>query len=114
MAEGFADPKCRSFSIVGEPTGLREFHSNKFAISILAVRLNAIRSKGGKLSMKSSNVQPTAVSAPSDAKSYSAPGLARLTPDAAREMLLKHGERNDPEVKFMLDCIERLRDPQGS
>ena len=32
-----------------------------------------------------------------------------ITPETAREMLLRHSDPNDPEVKFMLDCIERLR-----
>ena len=65
--------------------------------------------------MKSSNQhQSTNVREPGATKPYSVPGLRRVTPDAAREMLLRHADANNPETKFMLDCIERLRDAKGS
>ena len=69
---------------------------------------------GGQNSVKSSNQHQSTNALEPGPKSYSAPGLRRLTPDVAREMLLRHDEANDPEIKFMLDCIERLRDPKGS
>ena len=65
--------------------------------------------------MKISNPQQsTCVLEPRASKPYSAPGLKRVAPDAARKMLLRRAEANDPEVEFMLDCIERLRDLKGS
>jgi len=70
--------------------------------------------EGGKNSMKSSNQHQSISALEPGPKSYSAPELRRLTPDVAREMLLLHDEADDPEIKFMLDCIERLRYPKGS
>jgi len=45
---------------------------------------------------------------------YCAPRLRCVTPKAAREMLLRHCDESDPEVKFMLECIEQLENPKGS
>ena len=64
--------------------------------------------------MKSSNQHQSISAFELGPKSYSAPELTRLTPDVAREMFLRHDEADDPEIKFMLDCIERLRYPKGS
>jgi hypothetical protein len=64
--------------------------------------------------MKSSNQLQSISALELGPKPYSAPELRRLTQDVAWEMLLRHDEANDPEIKFMLDCIERLRDPKGS
>jgi hypothetical protein len=46
--------------------------------------------------------------------SYSAPKLKVVTPEAARELLLRHSDENDPEIKFMLECIEQLQNPKDS
>lgn len=51
---------------------------------------------------------------PTKDKLHSTPALKCLTPEAAKEMLLRHSDINDPEVKFMLECIERLQDSKGS
>lgn len=47
-------------------------------------------------------------------KPYFAPGFKRLTPEAAKELLLRHADANDPEVQHMLDCIVELREEKGS
>lgn len=49
------------------------------------------------------------VDPPGGHKVFIAPAMRIITPETAREMLLRHSDPNDPEVKFMLDCIERLR-----
>lgn len=47
-------------------------------------------------------------------KRYLAPGLKRLTPGAAKELLLRHADASDPEVQHMLDCIGELKGEEGS
>ena len=68
---------------------------------------------GGQNSMKSSNQHQSIGALELGPKSYSAPELRRLIPEVAREMLLRHDEATDPEIKFMLDC-QRHQDPKGS
>jgi hypothetical protein len=58
--------------------------------------------------------QAAVIQSPDSRASYSAPGLRRVTPEAAKEMLLRHSDVNDPEVKSMLECIEQLQNPKGS
>jgi hypothetical protein len=41
--------------------------------------------------------------------SYSSPRFRSLSPADARELLLRHSDPNDAEIKFMLECIERLK-----
>lgn len=53
--------------------------------------------------------EPAKVHALEDRKPFSPPGARRLTPDAARELLLRHCDASDPEIKFMLACIEQLK-----
>jgi hypothetical protein len=40
---------------------------------------------------------------------YSSPRLKSLSPADARDLLLRHSDPNDAEIKFMLECIERLK-----
>jgi len=47
-------------------------------------------------------------------KPYHAPGLKRLSPEAAKELLLRHADAGDPEVQHMLDCIGELLGEKGS
>jgi hypothetical protein len=47
-------------------------------------------------------------------KPYVAPTCKRVTPDAAKELLLRHGDTGDPEVQHMLDRIEELQKHNGS
>lgn len=42
-------------------------------------------------------------------KPYVAPACRRLTPEAARELLLQKADLRDPEVKQMLQCIDELQ-----
>jgi len=56
----------------------------------------------------------TAIDLSKGGKPYAAPGLRCISPEASREMLLEHSDVNDPEVKFMLQCIDRLQHPKGS
>jgi hypothetical protein len=58
--------------------------------------------------------QAAAIQSTDSRSSYSAPTLTCMTPEAAREMLLRHSDANDPEIKFMLECIEQLQNPKGS
>lgn len=45
---------------------------------------------------------------------YSAPTLKCVTPEAAKQMVLRNSDVNDPEVKFLLKCIENLQNLTGS
>lgn len=47
-------------------------------------------------------------------KPYVAPAFKRLTPEAAKELLLEKGDLTDPGVKQMLQCIEDLHNGSGS
>jgi len=47
-------------------------------------------------------------------ESYLAPGLKRLSPEAAKDLLLRQGGADDPEVQQMLDCIDELQGEKGS
>lgn len=47
-------------------------------------------------------------------KPYVAPAYKRVTPDAAKELLLRHADTSDPEVQHMLDRIEELQKHTGS
>jgi len=47
-------------------------------------------------------------------KPYLAPGFKRLSPEAAKELLLRHADAGDPEVQHMLDCIDELLGEKGS
>lgn len=58
--------------------------------------------------------QVAAVQSTDSRRSYSAPRLKCVTPEAAREILLRHSDANDPEIKFMLAGIEQLQTPKGS
>ena len=42
-------------------------------------------------------------------KSYVTPVCRRLTPETAKEMLLRRTDTGDPEVQRMLECIEELQ-----
>lgn len=42
-------------------------------------------------------------------KPYVAPACRRLTPEAAKEILLLHKDPNDPEVRHMLECIDEMQ-----
>ena len=50
---------------------------------------------------------------PDSRRRYSSPGLRRLSPDAAKELLLRNSKVEDPEVRLMLELIEKLGDPIG-
>lgn len=54
--------------------------------------------------------EPTKVHTLENRKPFSPPGARRLTPDAARELLLRNCDASDPEIKFILACIEKLQD----
>ena len=56
----------------------------------------------------------TAIDLSTGGKPYTPPGLRCISPEAATEMLLRDSDVNDPEVKFMLQCIDRLQHPKGS
>ncbi len=47
-------------------------------------------------------------------KPYVAPACRRLTPEAAKEMLLRRADTGDPEVLRMLECIEELQTKKRS
>lgn len=42
-------------------------------------------------------------------KPYVTPGCKRLSPEAAKELLLRHAEASNPEVQLMLHRIEELQ-----
>jgi hypothetical protein len=41
-------------------------------------------------------------------RSYVAPGFARVSPQEAKELLLRDGGTSDPAVREMLDRIEKI------
>jgi hypothetical protein len=47
-------------------------------------------------------------------KPYVAPGLERLSPAAARELLLRTADAGDPEVQHVLDYVDELQGDKGS
>ena len=47
-------------------------------------------------------------------KSYSAPGIERLSPADAKDLLLRNADAGDPEVQNMLDCVDELQGEKGS
>ena len=60
--------------------------------------------------MKSTETTETTRLNPHELRStYSPPRLKSLSPSDARKLLLRHSDPNDTEVKFMLECIERLK-----
>lgn len=66
--------------------------------------------------MNSSDLQRSISSSPvlKGRKPYVAPTYKRVTPDAAKELLLRHADTSDPEVQHMLDRIEELQKYTGS
>jgi hypothetical protein len=71
--------------------------------------------------MESSDVgKPmTTAQAPTDqemkvGKSYLAPALKRLSPEAAKGVLLQHADVGNPEVQQMLDRVDELQGEKGS
>lgn len=58
--------------------------------------------------------QITAAADMKTGKSYRTPGLKRLSPSAAKDLLLQHGDAGDPEVQQMLDCVDELQGEKGS
>jgi len=55
----------------------------------------------------------TPVQAREERKPYVRPALRRLTPEAAKELLLQKGDLSDPEVRQMLQRIEELLNGSG-
>ena len=47
-------------------------------------------------------------------KPYLAPGFKRLSPEAAKELLLRHADAGDRKVQHMLDCVDELLGENGS
>ena len=47
-------------------------------------------------------------------KPYVAPACRGLTPEEAKEMLLRHADTSNPEVRRMLECIEELQKKKSS
>lgn len=47
-------------------------------------------------------------------KSYLAPGLERLSPAAAKDLLLRNADAGDSEVQHLLDCVDKLQGEKGS
>lgn len=45
---------------------------------------------------------------------YVVPACKRVTPEAAKELLLRHADTSDPEVQRMLKRIEELQKHNGS
>ena len=45
---------------------------------------------------------------------YVAQAIKALTPEAAKELLLRHYDASVPEVLHMLDCIEEMLRKKGS
>jgi hypothetical protein len=44
---------------------------------------------------------------------YSAPGFRRLSPEAAKDLLLQRADVRDPKVQQMLERIEELKEKKG-
>jgi hypothetical protein len=42
-------------------------------------------------------------------KAYIAPAFSRLTPEEAKDLLLRRADVKDPDVMKMLQCIEELQ-----
>jgi hypothetical protein len=64
--------------------------------------------KGESFRMSSSAVSPSTKSE-TERKPYVAPAYQRLTPEAAKQVLLEKADVNDPEVRKMLRCIAELQ-----
>ena len=47
-------------------------------------------------------------------KPYVAPASKCLTPEEAKELLLRHDDPSDPEVLDWLHCIEEMQRKKGS
>jgi hypothetical protein len=47
-------------------------------------------------------------------KPYVAPDLERLSPAAARNLLLQNADASDPELQQVLDCVDELQGEKGS
>lgn len=45
---------------------------------------------------------------------YVAPAGKRMSPEAAKELLLHHDDAEDPEVQRMHECIEEINKHNGS
>jgi hypothetical protein len=69
---------------------------------------------GAECSMKLTEVQQLHITGTLEGrKAFSSPAAKLLSPDAAKELVLRNCDANDPEIKFMLECIERLRESSG-
>jgi hypothetical protein len=44
---------------------------------------------------------------------YSAPAFKRLSPDEAKDLILKRADAKDPQILRMLDCIDQLQGKKG-
>ena len=67
--------------------------------------------------MNSEDVQkPTNSSIPltQGRKPYVAPTSKRVSPEAAKELLLRHADPDDPEVQRMHESIEEINKHSGS
>jgi hypothetical protein len=47
-------------------------------------------------------------------KPYVAPACSPLPPEEAKRWLLSRADINDPEVRYMLECIEELQTRKSS
>jgi hypothetical protein len=68
------------------------------------------------VNMNSSDLaQPAAAERRNESRqTYVAPACRRLTPEAAKELLMQKGDLSDPEVQRMLQCIEELQKRNNS
>ena len=47
-------------------------------------------------------------------KPYVAPRLQRISPDAAKDLLLRDADTNDPELRQIIERIDQLHGAKGS
>ena len=47
-------------------------------------------------------------------KPYVAPKLQRISPDAAKDLLLPDADTNDPKLRQMIERIDQLHGAKGS
>ena len=47
-------------------------------------------------------------------RAYVAPSLKRLSPAAAKDLLLGNSVAHDPKVQQVLDCVDELQGEKGS
>ncbi len=69
--------------------------------------------EGTKLSMNPHVASLEKKSSTKGKKPYIAPAYKRLTPDEAKQFLLRRADVNDPDVMNMLQCIEDLQKQNG-